>query len=106
MSAYRELIKRGDADHTQLTELEFILYTGAKLRGGDPVLSEAAQELAALRQRLAELEGELKEARQVVGYAIGTFDGYQQTASEFAAVTKMQEWQERTRAALERTERS
>ena len=69
MSAYRELIKRGDADHTQLTGLEFILYTGAKLRGGDPVLSEAAAELAALRQRIAELEGERDALRGLAAFA-------------------------------------
>lgn len=61
MSAYRELIRRGDADHTQLSALEFLLYTEAKLQGGNPVLSEAAQELAAM-QAVVEAARELKEA--------------------------------------------
>ena len=95
MSAYRELIKRGDADHTQLTELEFILYTGAKLRGGDPVLSEAAAELSAMRWRIAELEGERDRMLNALELIDHMNAGY---VSEIA--------REARRAALERTERS
>ena len=55
------------------------------------------QDNAHLRARVAAREAAVKDARVVIGFAFGTWDGYQQTATEFAATTQMSEWLEKYR---------
>jgi hypothetical protein len=87
MSSYRDLMKKGDADHSQLTSLEFILYVNGKTKGGDPVTSEAATELAALRARVEMYEKKLTKV-------LSWFEIQAKAAKECAETTRHESMRE------------